>query len=52
MTRIKTAMKSFIRRTTHWHRLAAYGLEKDLEYCVTENVANVLPVYKNGALKI
>jgi 2-phosphosulfolactate phosphatase len=48
----KTAIKSFIRRTTHWHRLTAYGLEKDLEYCVTENVANVLPVYKNGALKI
>lgn len=43
-------MKQFIKRTTHWHRLAQYGLEKDLEYCVTENVANILPVYKNGAL--
>ena len=41
---------SFIRKTTHWHRLAAFGLEKDLEYCVTENVANVLPIYKDGAL--
>ncbi len=43
-------MRSFIRRTTHWHRLASYGLEKDLEYCVTPNVANVLPIYKDGAL--
>lgn len=43
-------LKTFIRKTTHWHRLAAFGLEKDLEYCVTENVANVLPIYKNGAL--
>lgn len=43
---------SFIRKTTHWHRLASYGLEKDLEYCVTPDVANVLPVYKNGALII
>jgi 2-phosphosulfolactate phosphatase len=43
-------MQSFIRKTTHWHRLSAYGLEKDLEYCVTPNVANVLPLYKNGAL--
>lgn len=43
-------LKSFIRKTTHWHRLASYGLEKDLEYCVTENVANILPVYKDGAL--
>ncbi|MBV9960705.1 MAG: 2-phosphosulfolactate phosphatase [Parafilimonas sp.] len=41
---------SFIRKTTHWHRLASYGLEKDLEYCVTENVANILPQYDDGAL--
>ncbi len=41
---------TFIKQTTHWHRLAGYGLEKDLEYCVTEDVANVLPVYKNNAL--
>ncbi|MGC8751482.1 2-phosphosulfolactate phosphatase [Hydrotalea sp.] len=45
-------MHQFIRKTTHWHRLAAYGLEKDLEYCVTLNVANVLPIYKNGVLQI
>ncbi len=43
-------MYSFIRKTTHWHRLASYGLEKDLEYCITENLANVLPSYKDGAL--
>lgn len=43
-------MNAFIRRTTHWHRLASYGLEKDLEYCVTEDAANILPVYKNGDL--
>jgi 2-phosphosulfolactate phosphatase len=41
---------SFIQKTTHWHRLSAYGLEKDLEYCVTIDAANVLPLYKNGAL--
>jgi len=46
----KNDMYSFIRKTTHWHRLAAFGLEKDLEYCVTENVAGVLPLYKDGAL--
>ena len=46
----KADMFSFIRRTTHWHRLASYGLESDLEYCVTPNSANILPVYKNGDL--
>lgn len=43
---------SFIQKTTHWHRLASYGLEKDLEYCVTIDVANVLPIYRDGALII
>ena len=42
----------FVRKTTHWHRLSAYGLEKDLEYCVTEDVANVMPVYRDGDLVI
>ena len=45
-------MQQFIRQTTHWHRLASYGLEKDLEYCVTEDIANILPVYKNGDLVV
>ena len=43
---------NFIQHTTHWHRLSAYGLQKDLEYCITANVANVLPVYKNGELVV
>lgn len=45
-------MKSFIRHTTHWHRLKAFGLEKDLEFCVTPGGAEVLPVYDapSGAL--
>ena len=46
----KNDMFSFIRHTTHWHRLASYGLESDLEYCVSPDVANVLPIFKSGAL--
>jgi 2-phosphosulfolactate phosphatase len=46
----KNDMYTFVRRTTHWHRLASYGLEKDLEYCVTPDVANTLPIYRNGDL--
>ena len=45
-------MLSFIRKLTHWHRLEKFGLEKDLEYCVTPDVANILPLYKNGALVV
>jgi 2-phosphosulfolactate phosphatase len=46
----KHDMSSFIRKTSHWHRLASYGLEKDLDYCITPDAANALPFYKNGAL--
>jgi 2-phosphosulfolactate phosphatase len=42
-------LNDFIRQTTHWHRLQAYGLESDLEYCITENVADVLPLYDKTA---
>lgn len=48
----KHELQTFIRRTTHWHRLAQYGLEKDIEYCVSIDVADVLPLYNNGALMI
>jgi len=42
----------FIQHTTHWHRLAVYGLQKDLHYCISIDVANVLPIYKNDELVI
>jgi 2-phosphosulfolactate phosphatase len=42
----------FIQNTTHWHRLAAYGLQKDLQYCITNDIANVLPIFKNGELVV
>lgn len=48
----KQNMSGFIRKTTHWHRLAAYGLEKDLEYCVTPDQADILPYYQNGELRV
>jgi 2-phosphosulfolactate phosphatase len=48
----KADITTFIQKTTHWHRLAAYGLEKDLLYCVTPDVANVLPRYINGDLSV
>lgn len=48
----KADIKSFIRNTSHWHRLKAFGLEKDLDFCVTEGGAEILPLYnrQTGAL--
>jgi 2-phosphosulfolactate phosphatase len=37
---------------SHYNRLMAYGLEKDIRYCLEPNRANVLPVYEAGKLKI
>lgn len=35
---------------SHYHRLTNFGLEKDIRYCLTEDVANVLCVYEEGKL--
>ncbi|MEY4334353.1 MAG: hypothetical protein RLZZ196_3096 [Bacteroidota bacterium] len=46
----KADMPNYIQTLTHWHRLAAYGLEDDMQYCVSKDVAPSLPIFKNGAL--
>ncbi len=35
---------------SHYYRLMNYGLEKDIRYCLTPDLANVLPVYSEGRL--
>lgn len=35
---------------SHFLRLSRYGLEKDIQYCLTPDVANVLPFYEDGKL--
>jgi 2-phosphosulfolactate phosphatase len=35
---------------SHYHRLMGFDLEKDIRYCLTADVANVLPLYKDGQL--
>ena len=37
---------------THYHRLMNFGLEKDIRYCLTEDQANVLPVFQGDRLVI
>lgn len=40
----------FMKNASHFKRLSRFGLEKDIQYCLTPDVANVLPVYREGAL--
>ncbi len=35
---------------SHFQRLSGYGLEEDIRYCLTPNVAGALPVYAEGKL--
>lgn len=40
------------KNATHYQRLTRLGLEKDLRYCLTEDLANVLPFYENEQLVV
>ena len=48
----KKDLFSFIKNNnaSHYHRLMNFGLENDMRYCLSANVANVLPVYNDGKL--
>jgi 2-phosphosulfolactate phosphatase len=46
----KHNLPEYIKTLTHWHRLAAYGLEADMQYCVSIDTAPCLPIFKDGAL--
>lgn len=40
------------KNATHYQRLTGFSLEKDLRYCLTIDVSNVLPFYENEKLVI
>ena len=37
---------------SHYQRLTGFGLEEDIRYCLTPDLANVLPFYEDGKLNI
>jgi 2-phosphosulfolactate phosphatase len=47
----KNKLIEFAPKLTHYHRLVErFGLIEDIRFCLTEDVANVLPVYSDGKL--
>jgi len=49
----KSNLLKFAPQLTHYHRLVErFGLIEDIKFCLTDDVANVLPVYKEGKLII
>lgn len=48
----KNKMMEFAPKLTHYHRLVErFGLIDDIKYCLTDDVANVLPIYNDGKLQ-
>lgn len=50
-TKHKNKIMEFAPSLTHYHRLVdRFGLIEDIKFCLTEDVANVLPVFAEGKL--
>jgi len=51
-TKAEKNLFDFIKKTqaSHYQRLMGLGLEKDIHYCLTPDIANVLPEYADGKL--
>ena len=49
-----THLYGFMRdnNASHYQRLTGFGLEEDIRYCLTSDLANVLPFYEEGKLNI
>ncbi len=47
---VKDNLWNFTQQTTHYHRLSRYGLQEDMRWCLTENIANTGVIYRDGAL--
>ncbi len=49
----KNNLLKFAPQLTHYHRLVErFGLIEDIRFCLTDDVANVLPLYKEGKLVV
>jgi 2-phosphosulfolactate phosphatase len=47
----KKNLSGVAEKFTHYHRLVErFGLIEDIKFCLTDDVANVLPLYSNGKL--
>lgn len=43
-------MVAFARTSSHAQRLAGFGIEKDLSYCMTESEFDVVPLFRDGVI--
>lgn len=39
-------------RTAHYKRLVSLGLEGDISFCLTRDLTDIVPEYKNGVIEL
>lgn len=48
---VKNNMFEFVKKSAHVKRLAKLNIHKDIEFCLTFDKYNVLPIYNNGKIE-
>lgn len=48
----KRDLRGFLRNSSHVKRLVSLNIHKDIEFCLTSDQYNVVPVLRNGVLKV
>jgi len=48
----KGSLNEFLKNSSHRKRLTKLNLEKDIEYCLQENIMDLVPVFKGNALSL
>jgi 2-phosphosulfolactate phosphatase len=48
----KDDMKAFLANASHVRRLASLNVTKDIEFCLTRDVYNVVPILRDGVLTV
>lgn len=43
---------SFIKYANHYKRIKELGLEKDLDYCCRKDIIDIVPMYKDGIIRL
>ncbi|MBV7273305.1 2-phosphosulfolactate phosphatase family protein [Clostridiaceae bacterium UIB06] len=43
---------SFIKYASHYKRIKELNLEKDLDYCCSKDIIDIVPMYKNGIIAL
>lgn len=43
---------SFVKYANHYNRIKELGLEEDLKYCLTKDIINIVPEYKNDRIRV